>query len=117
MYFTVQEAFLARTLTKTRYAARETRGLDFDIDLNYVYKLLLEQNGKCALTGWNLEFTRGGEKSRSNPMVCTIDRIDNSKGYIQGNIQLTCWVANKTKSTMSNSEFIDMCKDIAKKHA
>ena len=112
-YLTEAERFLAVTVSKTRYAAREQRGLNFDIDHDYVMKLLEKQNGKCALTGWTMEFTRSGVKGEGNPYGCTMDRINSDLGYIKGNIQLTCWWPNKVKSNMSNREFIRMCKDVA----
>ena len=113
-YLTEAERFLAVTVSKTRYAAREQRGLDFDIDHNYIMKLLEKQNGKCALTGWTMEFARSGVKGNGNPYGCTMDRINSNLGYVKGNIQLTCWWPNKVKSNMSNREFIRMCKDVAK---
>lgn len=113
-YVTEAERFLAVTVSKTRYAAREQRGLKFDIDHDYVMSLLKKQNGKCALTGWTMEFTRSGVKGDGNPYGCTMDRIDSDLGYIKGNIQLACWWPNKVKSNMSNREFINMCKDVAR---
>lgn len=113
-YVTEAERFLAVTVSKTRYAAREQRGLDFNIDIDYIMTLLKKQNGKCALTGWTMEFTRSGVKGDGNPYGCTMDRINSDLGYIKGNIQLACWWPNKVKSNTSNREFIRMCKDVAK---
>lgn len=107
-------SFLGVTVSKTKYSARETRGLDFTIDIDYIMELLVSQNGKCALTGWPMEFTRSGMQGNGNPYGCTMDRINSDLGYVEGNIQLTCWWPNKVKSNMSNKEFIKMCKDVAK---
>ena len=107
-------SFLGVTVSKTRYSARETRELDFTIDIDYIMELLVSQNGKCALTGWPMEFTRSGMQGNGNPYGCTMDRINSDLGYVEGNIQLTCWWPNKVKSNMSNKEFIKMCKDVAK---
>jgi hypothetical protein len=105
--------FLGRTLSKTKYAARNVRDLEFDIDIDYIMKIYEQQNGKCALTGWDLEFTRGGiYDNGTNPRAATIDRIWNSSGYIRGNIQITCWQPNKVKGSLSNKKFIEMCNDI-----
>jgi hypothetical protein len=111
---TEAKRFLSITVSKTRYAAREQRGLEFNIDIDYIMNLLEKQNGKCALTGWDMEFTRSGVKGDGNPYGCTMDRINSDLGYIKGNIQLACWWPNKVKSNMSNREFIRMCKDVAK---
>jgi hypothetical protein len=108
------DLFLRRTWTKTKYEAINRRGLQFDITANDLMTLLVNQNGKCALTGWDLEFTRGGEfGSGTNPLGCSIDRKDNQTGYIASNIQLVCWKANKIKNDLSDSEFKELCKAVA----
>ena len=113
-YLTEEERFLAVTVSKTKYSAREIRDLDFDIDLDYVMKLLEKQKGKCALTGWKLEFVRSGTKNYKNPRVCTMDRINSDKGYVRGNIQLTCWLPNRVKSDLNNRDFIKLCQAVDK---
>jgi len=107
-------SFLGRTISKTKYDARVKRGLDFEIDTDYVMEILINQNGKCALTGWDLEFTRGGDwDGFKNPKGCTMDRIYNSSGYVRGNIQLVCGLANNTRGKLSVKEFIELCKSVA----
>jgi hypothetical protein len=113
MNLTEARKFLGVSVSKTRYSAREKRGLEFEIDIEYIMELLKKQNGKCALTGWDLEFTRGGVYDNgTNPRAATIDRIWNSSGYVRGNVQITCWQSNRVKGSMSNDEFIEMCKNI-----
>lgn len=108
------DVFLRRTWTKTKYEAVNRRGLEFNITSEDLLKLLISQNGKCALTGWNLEFTRGGDfGSGTNPLGCSVDRKDSQLGYIHGNVQLVCWKANKIKSNLSDSEFKELCKAVA----
>ena len=111
-YPTLQHSFLARAITLTRYEAKNRRNLEFNIDLAYLIDILQTQNNRCALTGWELEFTHGGGLHRTNPLVCTMDRINNNQGYIRGNVQLTCWHPNKIKNNMSNDDFIKMCKAV-----
>jgi hypothetical protein len=113
-YATEAERFLAVTVSKTRYSALNQRELDFDVDLRYIMDLLKQQNGKCALTGWDLEFTRGGTYGYgTNPHGCTMDRKNNYRGYVRGNIQLVCWKANKIKGELNDDEFKDFCKQVA----
>lgn len=104
--------FLARTVTKARYSAINVRNLNFTIDINYVMDLLIKQDGKCALTGWDMEFSTGGNWHGKNPRGATMDRIDNSKGYVPGNIQLTCGLVNIIKSSLNNSDFLDLCRSV-----
>lgn len=44
----------------------------------------------------------------------SIDRIDNTKGYEEGNIALVCLAVNMMKYTLELDELIDWCKNIAK---
>jgi hypothetical protein len=105
--------FLRETVRKTKSDCKKRRNLDFTIDLDYLLELLKEQDGKCSLSGWTLEFTRGGAyKGNKNPRGCTIDRIDNALGYVPGNVQLACCLPNYLKGEMDLAQFRSLCKDI-----
>ncbi len=54
----------------------------------------------CPVFGIPLQMGRKG-RSDSAP---TLDRIDNSKGYVRGNVAVISWKANRTKSDASASE-------------
>lgn len=60
------------------------------------------QGWKCAISGVKLEFTRGGTYwggKWCNPLSCSIDRKDNSKGYIKSNCQLVTWAQNSSRGS------------------
>jgi hypothetical protein len=63
--------------------------LDFDLDIN---DIVLPD--KCPILNIDLKFNEGKVKNNSY----SIDRIDNSKGYIKGNIQIISFKANTIKS-------------------
>lgn len=110
-----QLAFLRANLI--RAANRGNASQEIKVSLDYVYHVGASQDFLCALTGDELEFTRGGQYWMGkwcNPYSCTIDRIDSSKGYVEGNIQLITWKANCLKQHLDNQEFIDFCKDVAR---
>lgn len=111
-FYDVKEilAFLNQNLC--RAMGRTKFNLDVDIDLDYLFDIGEDQGWHCALTGDQLEFERGGTNwlgKWCNPQSCTIDRIDSSKGYVKGNIQLVTWEANCLKQHLDNDEFIDFC--------
>lgn len=88
----------------------ELRDLDFNLTPEYLWQLFVEQDFKCALTGWPIGWAEVG-----NIHTASIDRIDSSKGYIQGNVQLLHKDVNMAKQQYSQDYFIEMCKAIADK--
>ena len=86
----------------------ETRGIEWDVSFEYLADLLIEQDFKCALSGEDLDAM---EVSNN----CSLDRIDNSKGYIEGNLQWVTSMVNMCKQGYTQDEFIDMCKKISDK--
>lgn len=95
-----------------------------DITLDEVYEVGESQKWLDVFSGDPLEFTRGGNwglktnngSGACNPFSCSIDRIDQNKGYVKGNIQLVTSLTNFAKGTMTNKEFIAYCKKVAKNH-
>lgn len=99
-------------LNKIRCSA-ETRGKTWYLDADNLADLFEEQNKKCALTGWPLRFPETGKSSDSD---VSIDRIDNSKGYEIGNVQLVNKAANMMKQMYTQEEFVRVCVAVAGKH-
>lgn len=56
---------------------------------------------KCPILGIVLEYCARGI---NNPAAASPDRIDNSKGYIPGNVQVISFRANELKSDASLDE-------------
>jgi hypothetical protein len=81
------------------------RKIDFDITIEDVLKVYLDQGKVCSLSGIPIGWTRM-EKSHN----ISIDRINSDKGYTTDNIQLVYPKINMMKFTYSQDEFIDMCK-------
>lgn len=85
----------------------KSREIDFDIDIEYVWKLFLKQKRKCALSGCVLKF------SSKNNTIASLDRIDSKKGYIKGNIQWVHRTIQKMKFIYSQNYFLNLCKTVA----
>lgn len=90
------------------------RNLDFLITPEYLEEILLEQNYKCYLTGETLTFPKSVTDYTHN---ASLDRVDNSKGYIKGNVMWCTIAVNLMKSDTSLDFFIELCNDITKYHA
>ncbi len=98
-------------------------GREFSITKEYAIELFLKQNGKCALSGVAISFgkkdyVRKGKYLKYQAVViedrtASIDRIDSSKGYIEGNIQWVHKKVNVMKMDLPQGIFIDWCRKIA----
>lgn len=84
------------------------RKINFNLskyDINLIYS---RQHKKCALTKQNIVFN-----TRTKYGNASIDRIDSDKDYIINNIQILHKDVNLAKRTLSQDEFINMCKLVA----
>lgn len=88
------------------------RDLLFEVDGEYLWNLYLSQEKKCALSGIDIGFEPNCKLA--NKRTASLDRTDNSKGYIKGNVQWTHKHLNMMKKAHSNDYFIELCKLVAK---
>lgn len=91
--------------------SRRKKKLSFEVPIEYLWKLYLKQNKKCALTGLELFFDEPGRKG--NLRNASLDRIDSSKGYIEGNVQWVHKDINMMKKDYDENYFVEMCKKVA----
>ena len=78
------------------------RNYDFSVTLEYLSDLYLKQNKKCAITGDFLEKLEDA----------SLDRIDSTLGYIEGNVQWVTVQANLSKHLMTMNELYEFCKKV-----
>ena len=81
--------------------------LRFEVSIEYLWELFLSQNKCCSLTGLPLEFRR---KTHDEPQPASLDRIDSSKGYIEGNVQWVHKDINLMKGRLDQARFIELCR-------
>lgn len=95
---------------KIKYSAKE-RNIQFDVSLEYLSNLLVQQNFKCALSGIELTYGYTGRKNKHR-LTLSLDRIDSTKGYIEGNVQWVHKNINFMKSNLNQDKFFEYCKKI-----
>jgi hypothetical protein len=93
----------------------EKREILFTITIEDAWNQYLKQDGKCALTNvqLNLECDKHKGDFYWTEMNASLDRIDSSKGYTIDNIQWVQKKINIIKNTLTQEEFIDLCKLVA----
>lgn len=78
------------------------RNIEFNVSIEYLWNLFLNQDRKCAITGDYI----------NNFKQASLDRIDSNKGYIEGNVQWVTYQANVSKHTMTMEQLYEFCKKV-----
>lgn len=98
--------------TKIKNEARRMNR-EFNLTLEYLWELYIQQNRKCALSDMLITF---GSSIKDKTQTASLDRIDSSKGYIEGNVQWVFKKINMMKRDYSQECFIELCKLVAEKN-
>jgi hypothetical protein len=107
----MQGAYLA-----TLKASAKNRGIEFSVTYEYIWNLFLEQDRKCKYSGITIFFSRNNIEHIMGQATASLDRIDSSKGYIEGNLQWLHKRINIMKGNMSEKEFLDFCEAVTLKN-
>lgn len=81
------------------------------ISIDELEKIWNKQNGKCALTGWEMTMILGKGNINTN---ASIDRVDSNIGYIQDNVQFVCRIVNTFKSNITEDMLYELCSAVIK---
>lgn len=85
-------------------------GKEWNISKEYLSNLYEKQKRKCALSGIDICF--GDSRRMSSKTTASLDRLDNSQGYIEGNVQWVHKDINKMRGKLPISDFLKICKHI-----
>lgn len=92
--------------------AARRRNLVFDLKIEDVWNLFVQQDRKCAITGLILTLAQNNTDHRTGNYTASIDRIDNSGGYTIDNVQWVHKRVNIMKGNMSMDEFLTLCSAV-----
>ena len=96
-----------RYLSKIKNCSDDNR--EFNLSFYEFKRIMLAKY--CKYTG--VELIQGEGKSQE-ANYCTIDRIDNSKGYVTGNVVACCYAYNQFKAVLENPSNIITFDMVAK---
>jgi hypothetical protein len=105
-----------RPVLKTIKQRIKDRPKDFDLTLVYLKEIWDEQEGKCPFTGFDLELrTYNAKKDKSlHIKSASLDRIDNSKGYVQGNVRWVSVMYNFARNKFSDEDVVEFAQAVVK---
>jgi hypothetical protein len=99
------EQFIRYKMGSIRAKSKE-KGLQLNIDVEYLISIYKEQQGRCRIC--NVQMTHVyGELT-----TISIDRIDSDIGYIKGNVQLVCRAINLAKQHLPNQSIIEFIQKV-----
>lgn len=92
--------------TITRASAKK-RGLEYNLTPEYLETLYCET---CPILGIPLNWGQVGAVGKRTDNTPSLDRIDNTKDYVPGNVVFISWKANNLKSNGTLEEFQKIVK-------
>jgi len=90
----------------------KTRRIKFSIDIREAWQQFVSQNKRCAITNIPLRFERLYKWGTAHLQTASLDRINNKKGYVAGNIQWVHKQINKIKGSLDYCELLIWAKAI-----
>lgn len=101
-------------LSATKFAEIKRQAIkrkkEFGVGIKYLWGLFLKQDRKCSLTDLPLDFGRNGHR---NETTASLDRIDNDKGYIEGNVRWVLKDINMIRGSYDSDYFIKLCHAVS----
>lgn len=111
----IAEGDLSLTLYSRFRNNAKIRSFTWDVSIKYLWDLFVKQDGKCALSNIELKLEKSLNRIKGQANItASLDRIDSSKGYIEGNVQWVHKDVNYMKQDLDEDYFIKMCKLITK---
>lgn len=97
---------IVRAFSTARSRAPRRR-LPFELSMADVRAIWSDQRGCCALTGIAFQ-CEPQAKYHKAPYAPSLDRIDNRKGYVLGNVRLVCVAVNFALGEWGEAVFADI---------
>ena len=88
-------------------------GKEVDVTLDDLKAQWDKQAGKCPYTGWSLWSPNNTNDARQiRPDAASLDRIDSAKGYIKGNIEFVCLIAQYAKNGFAKEHVLSFAEAV-----
>lgn len=96
---------------RARFLLMQARMRDPHCTLELDDVLPLMEAGSCPRTGFKFDLSPHAEHHR-NPLSPSIDRVDGTKGYLKGNIQIVCSWYNIAKNEYTDAQMLAFCRAV-----
>lgn len=92
---------------------KSRRYLNFNITIEYIWDLYLNQDRKCKISRLPIYFSKHAKPTKNDPQTASLDRIDSKEGYIEGNVQWVHKDINRMKNIYEQDYFVKLCKYVS----
>lgn len=100
-YENTPQGWIVRQVAAIRYRAK-ANNWEFDLDTEYLKSLMVSH---CPALGYELAYSiLPGNNYKKRREAASVDRIDSTKGYVRGNVQIISWQANLMKQNATVQE-------------
>lgn len=100
----------ARPGQEKKNGIKRTEPLDVTIDETYLVKQFSKQNGLCYWTEFPIN--PQGVYEKNNPLAPSLERLDESKGYIPGNVVIALRLFNLGRQRCPEKKFRDQVLEL-----
>ncbi len=97
----------SRAAGYAKYRSKK-KGLKYNIDSKYLISIWPKDN-KCPILGYKMRPSQDGNPGQDKCSP-TLDRIDPRKGYIKGNCEWVCSLANQMMTAAEGKDLIRFAK-------
>jgi hypothetical protein len=104
---------ISRHFFRQIYHNAAMRKIEFQLSIEHIWDLFLKQNRKCVFTNVELIFAKSYKTNERKMQTASLDRIDSSLGYLEGNVQWVHKDINMMKRGILNEDFIRLCSLVA----
>lgn len=89
----------------------QKRNLEFNVSQEYLWDLFRNQNKTCALSGLPISLSTKTKQGSPDYSLFTasLDRIDNTIGYVEGNVQWVHKELKRLRGSYSITDFVELC--------
>jgi len=104
--FKDEETYFEFKQNKIKSSSKQ-RGIEFNLSKGHLLSLFRSQDKKCFYSDKPLIIYKGEIENKDLGKFISVDRLDNTKGYINGNVCLCLNRVNSIKSNLTDEELKD----------
>lgn len=97
-------------------AKRGAQARSLPLDIEYHDVLSLVRTGKCEISKIPFDKRRKPANGPDLPFRASLDRIDNTKGYLKNNVQVVCRIFNHCKWNWNTEDILQLATALVREH-